>query len=801
MFVCTPSAKTFDGLLEMASERGSWDGGDQGLLNDFFPNWNRLSFTYNVTPSAYYTYAPAYKRHGSEIKVVHFIGQDKPWHQAGQRQNPSTSVVTNNGKAQHDYASLLDRWFSVYQRYFGTTNNTTFTFPTLQAVWDAPSSSLARAAYTPPSLEQLKKQFQGVHDAHNIAMGGYKSNLSLKQQAGMRSMEGHYVSMPLAAGRPDLLGARVFVPKVAQPPTPEQAPSLDQGAGPTVAPTHIVSPTPIKPEIQVETALTPPQPQEHHHHHHHQEHHHHHQQPAETKSWSPQNVSWDPARSEPPKNDRPQMEAGFHYQAENVWDAPRSSSSQKNFFKPPVHYGSIPAVTHQNYSEVARASPDQSKLKPVFPWESTSSYSPSLGGAQHGHQAPYKPTRVFPPEQQREKMKLTPSRPAPPPPTGSSNSPSSSRSHTPSNAQYHYDQHHSHDQHHQQHHHHHHAHSGYDGQHRHGQNQQGAAAPSPVITDFANLSSAYGNAWDSVEGIRRYAKNLQGNGNGGRSASANGRRHGPGVGGNGGQSRSSSSSAHHHNQHSQHSSSASYSSTAGSTASGGSASHPHAPSTSSAHSRSASYQAGMSTNSGNAPRSSSVGTQVGGIGGNAGDHSRQRTTSSTGSGYDTGGEASSRDGDDEDEDDEDDPIDRRVSIKFRSSNRGLSPASLAPTSLPSHHHQQQSQQHSSAATHQQGGSRFLPTSRTSSSETVTPASQSSSSFPGSSASAGITNLPDTSSGAYKPQRVSRVFDPATATDVIRKEGLDALHRFVRSMEAKGAAANGKTATNGRTVAQ
>lgn len=53
--VATPSDATFEGLMTMMSERGSWDGGDQGLLNDFFPDWHRLSFTYNVTPSAYYT--------------------------------------------------------------------------------------------------------------------------------------------------------------------------------------------------------------------------------------------------------------------------------------------------------------------------------------------------------------------------------------------------------------------------------------------------------------------------------------------------------------------------------------------------------------------------------------------------------------------------------------------------------------------------------------------------------------------------------------------------------------------------
>lgn len=55
MMVAKPSEETFAGLIKMMGERGSWDGGDQGLLNDYFPDWNRLSFVYNVTPSAYYT--------------------------------------------------------------------------------------------------------------------------------------------------------------------------------------------------------------------------------------------------------------------------------------------------------------------------------------------------------------------------------------------------------------------------------------------------------------------------------------------------------------------------------------------------------------------------------------------------------------------------------------------------------------------------------------------------------------------------------------------------------------------------
>lgn len=182
---------------------------------------------------------------------------------------------------------------------------------------------------------------------------------------------------------------------------------------------------------------------------------------------------------------------------------------------------------------------------------------------------------------------------------------------------------------------------------------------------------------------------------------------------------------------------------------------------------------------------------------NANEHSRQRTSSSTGAGYDTGGEASSRDGDDEDEDDEEDgPLDRRA-IKFRSTYKGAhnytSPGSSAPASL---HAQPSSSSYQQAPP--QNGNRFQPTSRTSSSETIT--RQPASSYPG---SGNTTDLPDTSSGAYKPQKVSRVFDPSTATDVIRKEGLEALHRFVRSMEAKGAAANeAKNANaNGHQVPQ
>jgi glycogenin glucosyltransferase len=52
----TPSDSSFEELRELLKTRGSWDGGDQGLLNEWRgDNWHRLSFTYNTTPTAAYT--------------------------------------------------------------------------------------------------------------------------------------------------------------------------------------------------------------------------------------------------------------------------------------------------------------------------------------------------------------------------------------------------------------------------------------------------------------------------------------------------------------------------------------------------------------------------------------------------------------------------------------------------------------------------------------------------------------------------------------------------------------------------
>lgn len=107
LFVFKPSESTYAGLLEHAKRYGSFDGGDQGLLNEFFSDWatadirRHLPFTYNTVSSAVYSYAPAFNRFGKDIKIVHFLGSVKPWHhyfdkESGKVHHSSTSVTSSD---------------------------------------------------------------------------------------------------------------------------------------------------------------------------------------------------------------------------------------------------------------------------------------------------------------------------------------------------------------------------------------------------------------------------------------------------------------------------------------------------------------------------------------------------------------------------------------------------------------------------------------------------------------------------------------------------------------------------------
>ncbi|KAH8815617.1 nucleotide-diphospho-sugar transferase [Xylogone sp. PMI_703] len=116
VMVLTPNMGDYYALDAMAKRGISFDGADQGLLNMHFKHsYNRLSFTYNVTPSAHYQYLPAYKHFQSGISATHFIGQDKPW---------TLGRETSQGPSAYD--EMVGRWWAVYDKHYrsqGTENS------------------------------------------------------------------------------------------------------------------------------------------------------------------------------------------------------------------------------------------------------------------------------------------------------------------------------------------------------------------------------------------------------------------------------------------------------------------------------------------------------------------------------------------------------------------------------------------------------------------------------------------------------------------------------------------------------
>ncbi|CAH3105254.1 unnamed protein product [Porites lobata] len=123
VFVFEPSRATYEAILEYAIQNGSFDGGDQGLLNSFFSDWRtsdisrHLSFIYNMNSNASYTYAPAFQQFGRDVKIVHFIGPIKPWHHS---YNPATGNVnvpsSSRGYVPHE-RTFLQLWWDIYATF------------------------------------------------------------------------------------------------------------------------------------------------------------------------------------------------------------------------------------------------------------------------------------------------------------------------------------------------------------------------------------------------------------------------------------------------------------------------------------------------------------------------------------------------------------------------------------------------------------------------------------------------------------------------------------------------------------
>ncbi|XP_068810939.1 glycogenin-1 isoform X3 [Struthio camelus] len=118
VFVYRPSVETYNQLLQLATEKGSFDGADQGLLNTFFSSWattdmsKHLPFIYNLSSTSVYSYLPAFKAFGANTKVVHFLGGTKPWNYSYDSRTKSLKGEMHDPKIVHP--EFLNTWWDMY---------------------------------------------------------------------------------------------------------------------------------------------------------------------------------------------------------------------------------------------------------------------------------------------------------------------------------------------------------------------------------------------------------------------------------------------------------------------------------------------------------------------------------------------------------------------------------------------------------------------------------------------------------------------------------------------------------------
>jgi hypothetical protein len=413
VMVLTPSLTTFSAMREFAVQRGSWDGADQGLLNDFYGGelgsgeegtgggWQRLPFRYNVTPNAGYTFAPAYQRYGAGIMAAHFIGAHKPWHRPKPTLPRSLASATASTPTPTDHETLVYLWHVAFEECYpnvvrlqngGTASvihtergvevvEQPFSVPTFKAVWDLEGESASSSAgegtgkrvlgrsrrQRAPSSSSLFRgagQAEDLKEMFNPAIVAASAVAELEKLAHHRDVkpsEGVYISLPLDA-RTSLMAAQLdsgdelnssdsdeTFTEHRMPGGYDNSPPVANTGGTSGGPPHS----------------------------------------STSGEWSPPKVSWDPARGPPPTESgiaAYQMRDSIDTFYVNAWDQPLADQPRGKaaFFREDASSntpgGSKKATKQRTMDRLQRehffdnlgsAQPDLSKVKPVFPWESS----------------------------------------------------------------------------------------------------------------------------------------------------------------------------------------------------------------------------------------------------------------------------------------------------------------------------------------------------------------------------------------------------------------------------------------------
>ncbi|OBT85586.1 hypothetical protein VE02_06689 [Pseudogymnoascus sp. 03VT05] len=355
LMVLTPNMGDYWALYAMAQRGISFDGADQGLLNMHFKNsFNRLSFTYNVTPSAHYQYIPAYKHFQSSISATHFIGKEKPWTQGRE---------ASHGSGPFD--EITGRWWAVYDRHYRGTKS-----PTVQYY--------VKGEFQPPNYSHVNIS----HDQSEITspepvatlvatLGPVPVEESFRESTQIANEKPADHVEPIPEPAPFDPSPAPYVPGPASYPPEPVAPALEQlisGQPPTPLGTTPAESGPgpayLPPSSAPLPSATPPQFAH-----------------EPVAPFVAPFAAWDASRSAPPSGSKPE--------AANFPATQYSMSSDPTPYKAPERY---PDPPKDMYYEVPKT-PTYQKPAPIFPWETKD--------------AP-RPTRVFAEDEDLQPTSLEP---------------------------------------------------------------------------------------------------------------------------------------------------------------------------------------------------------------------------------------------------------------------------------------------------------------------------------------------------------------------------------------------------------
>ncbi|KAI5804413.1 nucleotide-diphospho-sugar transferase, partial [Geopyxis carbonaria] len=354
-----PNVTTHGELTEKAARGESFDGADQGLLNQHFENWHRLPFSYNCTvgSSMSYQYAPAYKHYGSKVSMIHFIGNAKPW---------DRGTVPGLSESPDPYDRLSGHWWAVWNKHRSPVAKNVGSQPQMLNS-PAPSKSVTNFEPTAPPPVNLSPQNEKSDSSVPPAVSRLVEKIAQSQGTAESKKPDESKKLDVNPESFTHFEQHVHgcVPEVVHTP---DGPVDQKHYFKTGPDTYYIQkwipepPEPPKPEKvqgenkQEEKEMISNEPEE----------------------FSAPRTDWDPTKSGPPVDSLPEARNLQFATYTNEWDNMDTHKNTGLFVAPPLAPVPTKHLWYQIPDTIPEA-PDALPNKPLFPWE----------------QRPHTVTRVF----------------------------------------------------------------------------------------------------------------------------------------------------------------------------------------------------------------------------------------------------------------------------------------------------------------------------------------------------------------------------------------------------------------------